>query len=73
MTLKEFTNWLLDRFPEDAIIVTANSMGWDSEEVKKVAKQDLKDLFYIKKDAEIGHKPVNKPCLVIYDENCFDY
>ena len=73
MTIKHFIKWLQNNFPEDALIVKTNSSSWFSNEVKEIRHQDLEELFFLKDKPEKNHKPVQKPCLVLYDENRCDY
>ena len=73
MTLKEFANWLLKNFPEDAVVVRTNSLAWWSAEVKELSEADLKRMFYMKKNPQKNQKPVNVPCFVLVDEKRYDY
>lgn len=73
MTVELFAKWLLDNFPHDAMLVTTNGRAWFSREVKRVKAEELPRYFHLKKNPEIKGKPVEKPCLVIFDENRYDY
>ena len=73
MTVELFAKWLLDNFPHDAILVTTNGRAWFSREVERVKKEELPWYFHLKENPEMNHKPVAKPCLVIFDEDRVDY
>ena len=73
MTLKNYIKWLENNFPEDAILVKTKSRAWFADEVEKITSEELYDMFYLKKKPEIKGKPVEKPCLVIFDKDSCDY
>jgi hypothetical protein len=73
MTVELFAKWLLDNFPHNAILVKTNSFSWFSNEVERVKAEELPRHFHLKEKPEMNHKPVAKPCLVIYDEKHCDY
>ena len=73
MTLKDFIGWLLENFPEDALLVRTNSRAWFSREVKDILPEDLHRMFFLKENPEKNNKPVPKPCLVLHDDNRWDY
>ena len=73
MTLKLLIKWLQENFPQDAILVKTNSRAWFSCEVEEIRYQDLERMFFLKDNPQKNHKPVEKPCLVLYDEKRYDY
>lgn len=73
MTVRLLIKWLQENFPQDALLVKTNSSAWFSREVEEIRYQDLERMFFLKDKPEKNHKPVKKPCLVLYDENRYDY
>ena len=73
MTVKLFIKWLKDNFPQDAILVSTNSRAWNNKEVERVKAEELPYMFFLKENPEKNGKPINRPCLVIRDEDRFDY
>ena len=73
MTLKEFTELLLKKYPEDAVIVSTNSLAWFGEEVNELTAKDISHIIFLKDNPQKNHKPMDKPCLVIKDERRYDY
>ena len=73
MTVKLLIKWLQENFPQDALLVKTNSLAWFSCEGEEIRYQDLERMFFLKNNPQKNHKPVKKPCLVLYDENRCDY
>jgi hypothetical protein len=73
MNVRDFSKWLLETFPEDAILVSTNSLSWHSENVEVLSYKDVANMFRLKIDPQIDGKPAGFPCLVVKDEKKCDY
>lgn len=73
MNVRDFAKWLLDTFPEDAKLVSTNSLSWYSNEVEVLKYSDIVKMFKLKEKPEIKGEPTDFPCLVIKDEKRRDY
>ena len=73
MDVREFAEWLLENFPKDAKLVSTNSLSWNSNEVEVLKYNDIVKMFKLKEQPEIKGEPTGFPCLVIKDEERYDY
>ncbi len=73
MTVVEFTKWLLEKFPEDARLVSTNSLAWFNNEVKVLKDEEIAKIFRLMERPEVKQEPTGFPCLVVYDERRYDY
>lgn len=73
MNVRGFVNFLLHYFPEDAKLVSTNSLSWNNNEVEVLDYSDLLKMFKLKENPEINGQPTDFPCLVIKDEKRYDY
>ena len=73
MNVRGFAKWLLENFPEDAKLVSTNSLSWNSNEVKVLKYNDIVRMFQLKEKPEIDGEPTDFPCLVVHDVRRCDY
>ena len=73
MNVRGFAKWLLENFPEDAKLVSTNSLSWNNNEVEVLKYNDIVKMFKLKEKPEIKGEPTGFPCLVIKDEEKYDY
>ena len=73
MNVRGFAKWLLENFPEDAKLVSTNSLSWNSNEVEVLKYNDIVKMFKLKEQPEIKGEPTGFPCLVVHDECKYDY
>lgn len=65
--------WLLENFPDDAKLVSTNSLSWNSNEVEALKYNDIVRMFKLKKQPEIKGEPTGFSCLVVHNECMCDY